>query len=180
MESIHELLLKRRSIRRYTDQPVPAEDVKLILEAALTAPSSKNMRPWQFVVVDDREKLKAISKCKASYAASIEGSAFSVVVVLDPSRSEAYLEDAAIAASFMMLQAVDLGLGSCWVQVRGRENAEGEPAENVVRDVLGIPYSLVVECVMTFGYKAEERRDIDPAKLLWEKVHVGEWDPSRD
>lgn len=58
MENFHELLINRRSIRKYTDEKVDAQDVKLILEAALTAPSSKSGRSWQFVVVEDREMLE--------------------------------------------------------------------------------------------------------------------------
>lgn len=175
MENIHELLLQRHSIRKYTDEALDPEQVKLILEAALLAPTSKNGRPWNFVVVDDRETLKKMSACKPVYATSIADAAMAVVVTVDPEKSEAYLEDAAIAAIFMALQAEDLGLGACWVQVRGREDAEGEPSENVIRDILGIPNSQLVECVMTFGHKAEQRRPVDPAKLKWEKVHVGRW-----
>lgn len=175
MNQFHEMLLKRHSIRKYTDQEIDPESVKMILEAGLLAPSSKNGRPWHFVVVDDREMLEKMSTCKPSYATSIAVARFAVVVTVDPEKSEAYLEDAAIAAQFMQLQAEALGLGSCWVQVRGRENAEGEPSENVIRDLLGIPYSMIVECVVTFGYKNEERRPVDPAKLRWEKVSVGSW-----
>ena len=55
MDNLHNLLVNRRSIRRYTDQEVSAEDVKLILEAALMAPTSKSSRSWQFIVVEDKE-----------------------------------------------------------------------------------------------------------------------------
>ena len=76
---------------------------------------------------------------------------------------------------FMHLQAADLGIGSCWIQVRGRYNAEGEPSEETVQQILGIPQYIKVECIMTFGYKDEVRRPVDPEKLLWEKVHIESW-----
>ena len=136
MENFHQMLLERHSIRRYTDRPIDGEDVKTILEAALLAPTSKNARSWQFVVVENPET---------------------------------------VAAMFMHLQAAALGIGSCWVQVRGRETADGEPSENLVRDTLGIPNHMVVECIMTFGYSAETRKPVDPAKLQWEKMHIGTW-----
>jgi len=98
-----------------------------------------------------------------------------VIVTSDPEKSEAYIEDATVAAMFMHLQAAALGIGSCWVQVRGRETADGEPSENLVRDTLGIPNHMVVECIMTFGYSAETRKPVDPAKLQWEKMHIGTW-----
>lgn len=175
MEKFHQMLLERHSIRRYTDRPIDGEDVKTILEAALLAPTSKNARSWQFVVVEDRETLRRLSECKPVYATSIKDSSFSVVVTSSPEKSEAYIEDATVAAIFMHLQAQALGIGSCWVQVRGRETADGEPSENLVRDVLGIPNEMVVECIVTFGYSAETRKPVDPAKLQWEKVHIGTW-----
>ena len=64
--TLHELLLQRHSIRRYTEEPIDAEDVKTILEAALLAPSSKNMRSWQFVVVEDRDVITSLEKLKPS------------------------------------------------------------------------------------------------------------------
>lgn len=175
MENFHQMLLERHSIRRYTDRPIDGEDVKTILEAALLAPTSKNARSWQFVVVEDRETLRRLSECKPVYATSIKDSSFSVVVTSSPEKSEAYIEDATVAAIFMHLQAQALGIGSCWVQVRGRETADGEPSENLVRDVLDIPNEMVVECIVTFGYSAETRKPVDPAKLQWEKVHIGTW-----
>lgn len=172
---LHELLLQRHSIRRYTPAPVDADHVRTILEAALLAPTSKNARCWQFVVVEDKDTLARLADCKPAYAASVKDAAFAVVVTVDPAKSEAYIEDAAFAGAFMHLQAAALGIGSCWVQVRGRFAADGEPSEDVVRDILAIPADLVVESIVTFGYPAETRRPVDPAKLQWEKVHIGTW-----
>lgn len=171
----HELLLQRHSIRRYTDQPIPADDVKTILEAALLAPSSKSARSWQFVVVEDRDTLARLSEMKPAYATSIKESTLAVVVTASPEQSEAYIEDATVAATLMHLQAAALGIGSCWVQVRGRFSADGEPSEDIVREILDIPADMMVECIVTFGYSAETRKPVDPAKLKWEKVHLGTW-----
>lgn len=173
--TIHQLLLERHSIRRYTDQPISPDDVKTIIEAGLLAPSSKNARSWQFVVVEDRDMLVRLSDLKPSYAASIKDCRFAVIITTDPAQSEAYIEDASIAAIFMHLQAADLGIGSCWVQVRGRQAADGTPSEEVVRELLDIPGQMCVECVITFGYSAENRKPVDPQKLKWEKVHIGLW-----
>lgn len=173
-QNLHQLLLERHSIRRYTEQALPAEDVKTILEAALLAPSSKSKRPWQFVVVDDRATLAALSQCKDFGGKPIENAAMAVAVVSDPAESDCWLEDASIAAIFMHLQAAALGIGSCWIQVLGRDKGE-ESAEDIVRSILDIPESLKVPCIMTFGYQDETRKPVDPDKLLWEKVHIGKW-----
>ena len=175
MENLRDLLLIRHSIRRYTDKPIDAEHVKTILEAGLLAPSSKNARSWQFVAVENPDVLARLAECKPNYAASVKNARLAVVICTDPTLSEAYIEDATVAGTLMHLQAADLGIGSCWVQVRGRFAADGEPSENIVRETLGIPDDMVVECIMTIGHPDEERRPVDPEKLLWEKVHIDNW-----
>ena len=168
-------MLQRHSIRRYKDQPVSADDVKTILEAALLSPSSKSARPWQFVVVEDKDMLTRLADCKQFGTKPVSTAAFAVVVTVDPAKSDVYVEDATVAAIFMHLQAADLGLGSCWIQVRGRFAADGESSETVVRELLDISEEMAVECIVTFGYIDEQRRPVDPEKLLWEKVHIGRW-----
>lgn len=175
MENLHNLLLTRHSIRRYKDEPVDASDVRTILEAGLLAPSSKSGRPWQFVVVEDKEMLARMAECKQFGTKPISTAAFAVVVAVDSTKSDVYVEDATCAALLMHLQAADLGLGSCWIQVRNRFAADGEDSETVIRELLGIPDDISVECIVTFGHIDETRRPVDPDKLLWEKVHIGKW-----
>lgn len=175
MQNFHDLLIGRRSIRRYTDEPIDPEQVKLILEAALMSPSSKSIRPWQFIVVEEKETLEKLSQCKPNYATSIADAPLAVVVAADTTKSDAWVEDASIAAIFMQMQAQDLGLGSCWVEVRERFGADGTPAEEYVRELLGIPEEFGVLCIVSIGHKNEDRKPINPEKLLWEKVHIGSW-----
>lgn len=178
MENFHDLLVNRRSIRHYTSEPISAEDVKLILEAGLLAPTSKSSRSWQFIAVDDRSMLDRLAQCKPMAAVPIERCALAVVVAADPTLSDPWIEDASIAAAYMQLQAADLGLGSCWIQVRGRFTADNIPSEEYVQELLGIPETISVLCIMTFGHKGEERKKVDTSKLLWEKVHIGTWKPT--
>ena len=175
MENLNRLLLERHSIRRYKDQPVDADSVRTILEAALLAPSSKSARPWEFVVVEDKAVLTQLAGCKQMGSKPLAGAAFAVVVTADAARSDVYIEDASVAALLMHLQAADLGIGSCWIQIRNRFAPDGESSEVIVREILGIPEDMAVECIITFGYPDEQRRPVDPEKLLWEKVHIGTW-----
>lgn len=177
MENLHQLLVERHSIRRYTDQPVSPEDVTTILQAALLSPSSKSKRPWQFVVVENRDMLQRLAQCKPVAAHSIKGAAFAVVICGEAENSDMVLEDCAIAANMMHLQAAALGIGSCWVQVRGRDTADGESSQDYVQELLGIPQPLIVECIMSFGYSAETRKPVDLDKLKWEKVHIERYTP---
>ena len=176
MESLHELLLRRRSIRKYTDEPVSPEDVRLILEAGLLAPTSKSSRSWRFIVVEDKATLERLGQLKPSYATSIAGAPLAIVVAADPTASDPWIEDASVAAAFMSLQAEDLGLGSCWVEVRGRFTADNIPSEEYVQELLGIPETINVLCVLSIGHKGEERRPQNPEKLQWEKVFINRWE----
>lgn len=177
MKDFHQMLIERHSIRRYTDQPLDADQVKLILEAALLAPCSKSSRAWQFVVVEDKDTLLRLADCKTGGTVPVKNCVLAVVVMMDPLKSEAWIEDGSVAASYMQLQAAALGLGSCWVEVRGRMRADGTPSEEYVRELLGVPETLNPMCIVTFGHSDETRRPVDPDKLLWEKVHIGYYRP---
>lgn len=175
MESLHDLFVRRHSIRRYTDAPISAEDVKTIVEAALLSPSSKSVRPWQFVLVEDKTVLEKLSGCKSAGARPIATCSLAIVVCASTEKSDMYIEDMSIAAAFMQLQATALGLGACWIQIRNRFAADGEDAETIVKELLSIPESMVVECIVTVGHPDEQRNPVDTSKLLWEKVHIGQW-----
>ncbi|WP_302612263.1 nitroreductase family protein, partial [uncultured Duncaniella sp.] len=111
----HELIINRRSIRKYTDEPIAQEDVRLILEAALLSPTSKSARAWQLVAIEDKSTLEQLAACKPAGAMSVAGCPLAIAVTVDSTKSEAWVEDASVAASYMQLQAAALGLGSCWV-----------------------------------------------------------------
>lgn len=171
----HQLLFNRHSIRKYKDEALDAESVKQIIEAALLAPSSKSSRPWQFVIVEDKPTLRLLSKCKSASSLPIAGASMAIIICADPERSDVFIEDCSVAATFIQLQAAALGIGSCWIQIRDRYDAQGEPAQNLIKETLNIPDYLQVVQVVTLGISDENRRPVDPSKLLWEKVHLGVW-----
>ncbi|MDE6115053.1 MAG: nitroreductase family protein [Muribaculum sp.] len=175
MSDFHNLIVNRRSIRRYTEEEINPEDVKTILEAALMAPSSKSTRPWHFVVVEDSAVLEALSKCKEHGAGPVAGCSLAMVVAVDVEATDPWIEDAAIAATYIQLQAQDLGLGSCWIQLRGRYTANDMESETYVQNLLEMPDTILPVCIITLGHKAEERKPQATDKLLWEKVHIGTW-----
>jgi len=173
MDDFTTLIINRRSIRQFTEQPLLPEQAELILQAALMAPSSKNSRPWQFVAVEEKETLKKLAGCRASGAAFLEGCAMAVVVLGDATVTDAWIEDASIAAVFMQLQAADLGLGSCWCQVRNRQTATGADTAQYVRELLDIPSRFGVLCILGFGQIGQSRSPVNTSDLPWEKVHTG-------
>jgi nitroreductase len=171
MATFIDLLQKRRSTRKFENRPVEEEKIEKILRAALMAPSSKRSTPWQFVVVDEKEKLGKMAESREMGSKFLENAPLAVVVLADESKSDAWIEDASIAAILMQLEAEDLGLGSCWIQVRGRSRDENMSTEDYLRKLLSIPAELKIECIIAVGYKDEEKKPFDESKLQLDKVH---------
>jgi len=172
MENLLELLRLRRSTRVFKDTQISPELVEMLMQAALMAPSSKRSNPWEFVLVDEPATIQALAACKKHGSQFLEKAPLAVVVLADPSRSDVWVEDASIAAILLQLEAEDLGLGSCWIQVRLRQTADGDDAEAYVRKVLNVPDHLSVLAIIAVGVKAEERKPFDESKMQWEKVHL--------
>ena len=170
-----DLVQLRRSHRKFTAEEIDAEDVKLILRAGLMAPTSKGQRAWQFVVVDDKQDIEKLADAKDLGAQFLKGAPLAIVVLGDPVQNDCWVEDGSIAAISMQYQAEDLGLGSCWIQMRGRGLSDGTSADTVIRGILDIPENLSVLCVLAIGHKADERKPQNEDKLKWENVHAGKW-----
>ncbi|AFL96042.1 NAD(P)H oxidase [Thermococcus cleftensis] len=164
-----EVLRKRRSVRRFQERPVPRKLVEKLLEAAFLSPSSFNRRPWHFIVVDDREKLLALSKAKLG-ASGLATAPLAIVVTADESRSDVWVEDSSIAAEHIQLAAFDLGLSSFWVQIRNRMHDDKKTAEEYVRELLGIPENYRVVCIIGVGYPAEKKPPHGDEVFEWDKV----------
>ena len=175
MTAFKDLVQLRRSHRKFTDEEISAEDVRLILRAALMSPTSKSQRAWQFVVVDDPMDIEKLSDAKDLGAQFLKNAPLVVVVLGDPLQNDCWVEDGSIAAISMQLQAEDLGLGSCWAQMRGRGLSDGTSADTVIRGILDIPENFSVLCAIGFGHKADERKPQNEDRLKWENVHIGKW-----
>lgn len=175
MTVFKDLAQLRRSHRKFTNQEIDPDDVKLILRAALMAPTSKGQRAWQFVVVDDKMDLEKLSDAKDMGGSFLKEAPLCIVVLGDPLQNDCWIEDGSIAAISMQYQAEDLGLGSCWVQMRGRGLSDGTSADEVIRGILDIPENLSVLCVVAIGHKADERKPQNEDKLKWENVHINKY-----
>ncbi|MEI3478116.1 MAG: nitroreductase family protein [Bilophila sp.] len=133
-----ELLKRRRSTRLFTDQPVSEEDLDSLLKAALLAPSSMGKRPVECVVVRDRETIARLKTYKKHGTTALESAPLAIVVAADAQKSDVWVEDASIAATFLQVEAEALGLGSNWIQLRRRES-DTELSEVAFRRELGLP-----------------------------------------
>lgn len=167
-----DLVQKRRSIRKFTDEEISSEQLQLILRAALMSPTSKGTRAWHFIVVDDKDMLEKMSNVREMGSQFVAGAAVAIVVLGDRDVTDAWVEDAALAAVTMQYQAAELGLGSCWCHIRNRFSAVQEPADNLLRFLLKYPENLTAECIIGIGHPAIERKLQDEDGLKWENVSV--------
>jgi nitroreductase len=165
-----DLIRKRSSIRKFQKQPVEPEKVALIMEAALRAPSSRSINPWEFIVVEDPEIISKLAKAKQYGSSFLTGAPLAVVVCADPEKSDVWIEDASIASIFISLAAEALGLGNCWIQIRERMRGAETTSEEFVREALKIPQNLKVESIIAIGYPDEQKAGHAKAELQSEKV----------
>jgi len=170
-----DMLQKRRSIRQF--EPRPIEDGKRaqLLEALLRAPTSRGRNPWEFVVIDDPDTLQLLSTAKAAGAGFLAGAKLAVAITADPEVSDVWIEDCAIAAITLQYAATALGLGSCWAQLRLRENSQGEDAEAVAGKILGLPGHFRVPCIIGLGYPSQSPPGHAREALPWAKLHAGSY-----
>lgn len=166
MSDFQNLCKRRRSIRKFQDKPVEQEKLDYILRCALMSPSSKRTNPWEFYVVRDKQLLRQLSGCRTYGSQMMETAAAAIVVALDAELTDTWQCDGAIAAQNLLLAAEDCGLGACWCHVLNREGAE-----DLVRQLAGVPENLRILCAVALGYKDEERREYDLEKLKYEKIH---------
>ncbi len=166
-----ELLRNRRSIRKYIKQSLDKETLALLAEALLRSPSSRGINPWQFIFVDAPELLDKLSHAKRNGAEFLAEAALAVVIVGDDRKTDVWTEDCSIAALIAQLAAQDMGLGSCWVQIRLRPHNDAVTAEEYVQRLLGIPENLRVDMIIGIGLPGEIKKPVSREKLDFTKIH---------
>ncbi len=165
-----EAIFNRRSIRRYTDQPVEAEKLDLLLQAAMAAPTAMNCKPWEFVVVTDPERLAEFRK---RLVFGNRNAPAAIIVCGNPGLSKNpaarlfWLQDCSAATQNILIAAVGLGLGTVWVGVH-------PVAEFVrkVREIAGLPRHVTPLALIYVGYPAEtkaSRTQYEKNRIHWQE-----------
>ncbi|WP_372808992.1 nitroreductase family protein [Pontiella sp.] len=168
METI-KALMTRRSIRTWTNEPVTPEERKIILEAAMNAPSAADARPWHFVTLDDPEVIRQFTGMGGTEM--LAESTFMVLVCCDVSK-EIYPgfwpQDCSCAAQNMQLAAHDIGIGCVWIAVHPLAEREA-----LCRKVLGIPESIVPFALLAMGVPNE----VLPPEYRFDeaRLHSNKW-----
>jgi nitroreductase len=171
MMNVSDAIRTKRAVRKFKDEPLPADAITAILNAGRRSQSSKNEQPWQFIAIRDKTILKSVSQL-GQWAGHIAGAALAVAILTpDPNGKFQTMFDAGQAAAFMQLAAWDLGIGSCPASIYEADKA---------REVLGFPSDWHLRIVLSFGYPAIEAGLSSPPRKggrrnLDEIVHWDKW-----
>ncbi|HBE9250492.1 TPA: nitroreductase family protein [Clostridioides difficile] len=153
-----EVIKNRRSIRTYIDKNIEEDKITEILKSAMQAPSSKNAQPWEFIIVDDKELLKELSKSQHR-ANHIEFAPLCIVVLgnrdkfLKPGK---WIQDLGACTQNLLLEVTNQGLAACWAGVFPKNKVV-----NKVRQILDLPVKLVPYALISIGYSEEKNEFID-------------------
>ncbi|MBQ8815612.1 MAG: nitroreductase family protein [Lachnospiraceae bacterium] len=151
---VKEALLKRRSVRKFTDEPVLKEQIEELLHAAMSGPSACNRQPWEFYVITNESVLEELktaskfSKMSAKLAIIVCGN---VDRALPDPISSYWIQDCSAATENILLRAVDLGLGAVWCGLHPQRRPEEK-----VRGLLGIDEKQIPMNIIYIGHPAEE------------------------
>ncbi len=155
-----EVVEKRKSVRRYLDRPIEKEILDAIVKVAQTAPSSRNSKSSAFMIIEDRDTLDALSQMRDYGASPLKSAKAGIVVMGDTSKTDLWVDNCAISATFVQLAVTAMDLVSCWIHINGRpclkDDPEGAQASDYVSELLGIKDGLKPYCVVAVGYPEEE------------------------
>ena len=144
----------RHSSRLFTSEPLLPREMELIMEAGDLAPSSRSRRPVRLIPVVDEGLIRRLAMCKDSGTRALETATFAVIVAADPKVSDVWIEDCSIATIMMQMEAEDLGIGSCWIQIRLRKVGDTDSEDFVIREA-GLDPGLKVLSIIAFGRRSD-------------------------
>ena len=176
MATFNSLIETRRSIRKFKSQAVEQQKIEKLVEAALRSPSSMSRNPWEFIIVTDTELLEKLSQSKQHGSSFLNGAPLGIVVCADPQKCDVWIEDASIASIFIHLAAHDLGLGSCWIQIRDRMHDGNTTSEEYIRQILDIPVHMKVESIIAIGHPDEQKPPHKKDDLQFEKAYMNRYE----
>ena len=167
---LFELARRRRSCRRFTGEKISDEIVEEILKVALLAPSSWGGHPIEFVVIRDKDMIKKIARCKRPGAGPLPQADVAIVVMANTSGLELWIEDAAVASTYILLAAEQFNVGACWIHIRNRAG-QRLSADEEIRRLLGVPENFSVLNVVALGGKGEKKSERTEKDLPRENIH---------
>ncbi|MBC7221288.1 nitroreductase family protein [Candidatus Bipolaricaulota bacterium] len=169
MDDVLQVIMKRRSVRKFTGEPVPREKIITALKAAMAAPSGMNRQPWSFVVVTNKETVAAL--CQAHGHAAFGVNAGAVILPFGKKVGEKWFDqDMAAATENLLIALANLGLGATWC---GMDDSR----QGAIRPLVGLPKDQFVFALIPVGIPAEEkapRTQYDTKRIHWEAYRPGD------
>jgi nitroreductase len=173
-ETLLDVIRRRRTIRRFTDQKVSEEQIDTLLELAMCAPSRLDRRPWHFIVIRDKGLQKQLAGLLRVHPYLEQASAL-VVVCGEPKSSPTWTMDVSASIENLVLGATAMGLGSAWVGSPG--TVLWDMCDELLHDLLAIPLDVGVVALVALGHPAEERSAHGKHDRLEPlKVHFDHWE----
>ena len=166
-KAVLENIAERKSVRKYLNKSVEEDKIDAIVKAGMAAPSGMDRRPWEFVVVTDREALDSMA-AKLPYAKMLTNAPLAIVVCGDTTRSSYWYLDCSAATQNILLAAESLGLGAVWTAAYPYEDRM-----QVVRKYTALPENILPLCVIPFGYPATQQQP--KQKYDEKKIHYEKW-----
>ena len=173
---LFELARRRRSCRKFTGEKIPDEIVDEILNVALLAPSSWGGHPIEFVVVRDKSMLQKIARCKRMGAGPLPQADVAIVVMANTTGLELWIEDAAVASTYILLAAEQFNVGACWIHIRNRAG-QRTTADEEIRELLNVPDNFSVLNVVALGVKGETKSARTTKDLQLKNIHREKFQP---
>ena len=172
-EQFPELVKNRRSIREFSGEHIPDEIIDQILGLAAYAPSSWGGHPVEFIVIRDRHVMSELARCKAMGAGPLAYGDAAIVPIIDKRNLELWVEDAAVASTYILLAAEYYGVAACWIHMKDRRG-HTHMAEDDIRDLLGIPENYGILNAVSLGMKRQpnEERELQ-ANIHYERYGGG-------
>ena len=154
-----EVIEKRHSVRKYSDRLVEKELLDAIVKVAQTAPSSRNSKSSAFMIIEDRDTLDALSQMRDYGASPLKSAQAAIIVMGDESKTDLWVDNCAISATFIQLAVTAMDLASCWIHINGRlclkDEPDGRKSDDYVRELLGIREGLRPYCAVAICYPEE-------------------------
>lgn len=168
-------ILTRKSVRKFTQQPIEADKLHLLLEAAMSAPSATNARDWAYIVVSDHDMMQKMADGNGKYAQPLRGAATGILICGDMRKAvrtaeDFWVIDGAIAAENLCLCAHALGLGAVWLGTWPREDAV-----KAQRELFALPEYIIPHSIIALGYPQETAVHERPSRYDETCVHMERW-----
>ncbi len=170
--NLYEIFENRRSIRKFDDTPIDEESLKKILKIGLTSPTGNNLKTVDFILIQDKKTIIELSEIRKIGTKLLKTAGAAILVIADASKSNLWIEDASIAMAYMHLASDAMGLGSCWVQMRTRDDVNGDDLESVLQERFDIPKHMKPLAILALGNITNNPKKLKQRQVDWQKVHM--------